>query len=228
MKIVLIQSGPAHEVLLLSSVLIGLKKKYPKAKILWAGEPKYFPLIKFNKRVKKWLNINKGADLASLTSFYGSEICYNSSLDNTAQKFASMVNSKECHGFNGDGPINTQATFFRNVISGNISTRKTILDIYYSLADMKWQGEGYGLSYYPRQKQTKQTGICCQSSEPNFDGEKFSIPSDFLSGFDIINQYATIVTDDLLVAHMALSLRKKVEFTQQLSYTLNFESNICA
>lgn len=225
MKIIVIQSGPAYEVLLLSGVLIGLKKKYPDAKTLWVGDPAYFPLIKFNKRIKKHLNIHKSGDLAALTSFYGSDVCYNTSLDRSAQKFASTTNSKVYYGFNERGAVDGSATFFQNVLTNQLITRKTILDLYYNLAGMTWHGEGYGLSYYPRHKQSKGTGIYCQS-EIWMEGEKLTLPINLLQKFDTINQYAHIITDDLFVLHVALALRKKATFVGNLPYNLNFQGNI--
>ncbi|KKM78723.1 hypothetical protein LCGC14_1357100 [marine sediment metagenome] len=218
MKIILIQSGPAYEILLLSSVLIGLKKRHPKAKILWVGEPEYFSLVKFNKRVSKCLNIHKSGDLVSLTNFYGSDICYNSSLNREAQKFA-IITGASCHYGFKDGPVNRNALLLKNVMSGQAVTRKTILDLYYSLANMKWKGEGYGLSYYPKTKQTKNVGAYCHSEQ---SAEKFKLPKDLLNQFDTINQFSHIITDDLFVLHASLALRKKVTFTETLPYNLNF------
>lgn len=216
----MVHNGPPEEVLLLTGVLIGLKKLHPQSKVLWVGDPQYFPIIRFNKRIRKILNIHKGNDLASLTHFYGSDICYNPSDSETACRFASITGSKQYFGFNKDGAVDKNAEFFQKITSGKLKTNKTILDMYYGLAGIKWRGEGYGLSYYPTIKQTKQVGICAeQINEP---GEIFKASNDYLETFDIINQYKKIITDKLFVAHAALALRKKVVFRGSIPYKLNF------
>jgi len=224
MRLIVIHSGPEHEVLLLTSLLIGLKKKYgTSAKILWVGDPAFFCLVKYNKRVKKCFNINQVMDLPTITNFYGSDACINISLDNKSGRFASMCGAKQYFGFDKDGPIDRNAEFAQKVIKGEIKTNKTALDLYYSLIGSKWKGEGYGLSYYPRNKQSKECGTYL-IDETIPDCDLISLPDEFLPKFDTLNQFAQIVTDDIFVLHAGLALRKKVTFRGDLPYKPNFTS----
>jgi len=221
MKIVLIHNGTDYEALLLTSLAIGLKKKYANAKILWAGRPEYFPLVKFNKRVKKCLNINNVYDLASLTHFYKSDVCINPYPDKIAIKFTEICAAEKYYGFTKDGAIDHNAELFKNVIYGDLTTNKTVLDLYYGLVDMKWRGEGYGLSYYPRHKQSKDVGIYMQN-HPDIEGDHIKMPSNLFAKFDILNEYQHVVTDDMFALHASLALRKKATFYGSLPYSLNF------
>ena len=226
LKIVVIHSGIDYEALLLTSLLIGLKKKYMSSQILWVGNPSYFCLIKYNKRVKRCFNLDKCYDLSSLTSFYGSDVCLNISLNKQACKFASACGAKIIYGFDKNGPVDRNAEFVSKVLSGKVKTNKTVLDLYYSLAEMHWKGEGYGLSYYPKLKQTKKCGTYLhtdfRTDNEDEDCEEIELPRQFLDRFDVLNQYATIITDDLFVLHAGLALKKKVHCCRKLSYQLNF------
>ena len=219
MKIIVVHDGPDYEILLLTSILIGLKKKYNNSKILWVGDPRSFCLIKYNKRVKKCLNVTKVYDLAA-TDFYKSELCVNISSNTQAQRFASICEAQEFAGFDANGPVNRSAEFFQKIVNNNLKTNKTILDLCYSLIDVKWKGEGYGLGYYPRKKQSKECGVFLQ--ETSDEGEIIELPDELLAKFDTLNQFAHIITDDLFVLHAGLALRKKVTFQGDLPYKPNF------
>lgn len=221
MKIIVVHSGTEHEVLLLTSILIGLKKKYgSNSRILWVGDPEFFCLVKYNKRVKKCLNINHLWDIPA-TNFYESEICINISLNDKATKFTSICGAKQFFGFTQNGPVDGNAEFAQKIIEKKLRTNKTALDIYYNIVGMKWKGEGYGLSYYPRLKQSKNCGSYTHNNiAPKC--EEISLPDDFLSKFDAINQYSHIFTDDIFCLHAGLALRKQVTFLGDLPYKPNF------
>ena len=222
MRIIVVHSGPIYEAFPLTSLLIGLNKEYPPAKILWVSDPDSFELIKFNKRANKHLDINKCYDLASLTDFYGAEVCINASSDMKAKKFTTLTNAKQVYGFSKDGPANRDAEFFQNVMNGDSETNKTILELYYNLAGLKWRGEGYGLSYYPRLKQSKGLAVYLNEEDDSIEGERLVLPDNLFAKFDTINQYSDIITDDLFVTHAALSLRKKVSCLTKVPYRFNF------
>ncbi len=223
MKIVLIHDGTDYEALLLTSLVIGLKKKYAGAKIVWAGRPDCFPLVKYNKRIKKCIDISSIDNLEGLTQFYKSDICINPYATQMAANFVSACVSDKTYGFDKNGPVDANAEFFDNVMYGDLKTNRTILDIYYGLADLKWQGEGYGLSYYPRKKQCKTVGIYLHDAvDQQLEGETITLPKKWFDRFDTINEYQKIITDDLFTLHASLSLRKEVLFCKTLRYNLNF------
>ncbi len=217
MKIVVIHSGADHEVFPLMSLLIGLEKKYKQTKVTWIGDPHFFDLVRFNKRVHKCIPLAETSSLDRLKLFFGPDLLVNPSRDKASAKIASLSGAKSFCGFGISGPVDRNAEFFSKVVSGNLRTNRHILDLYYSLADLKWQGEGYGLSYYPRTKQNKDTGIHL-SNEKNF-----AMPAKLLGKIDAINEYSQIVTDDLFICHTAIALRKLVLFADDsLSYRLCF------
>lgn len=224
MKIIILHSNNLNELLPLMSLLIGLKKKYEKSSLIWIGCKKYFSLIKYNKRVKTCFDIEKEYNLSDLTAFYGSEICINTSWHKSMTSFSSLVGAKKYFGFDKNGPVNHAAEFFYKVMNYDITTNKTVLDMYYSLADLKWGGEGYGLSYYPKLKQNKKYGIFAEKEDENY--EEIDMPNDLLRRFDVINQYEQIKTDDLFTLHASLALRKKAIFCEKLPYKLNFSAKI--
>lgn len=222
MKIIIVHSGPLYEALPLTSLLIGLKKAHPTANILWVGEPDSFELIKFNKRANKHLDIDKCYDLASLTDFYGADLCINPSFAMKARKFTTLASAKQTCGFTKAGPVNRDAEFFQNVMSGNSETNKTILELFYNLAGLKWKGEGYGLSYYPRLKQSKGLAVYLNDEDESIEGERIVMPNKLFAQFDVLNQYSDIITDDLFITHAALALRKNVSYLKDVSYRFNF------
>jgi hypothetical protein len=148
-------------------------------------------------------------------------MCINPSTTKLAKKFTTAISAKEYCGFTTNGPADRYAEFFDKVMTGEISTRKNILDIYYTLAHLKWTGEGYGLSYYPRKKQDKTAGSYMNTKIENT--LPIQLPAKILGQFDTINQFKTIHTDNLFVAHAGIALRKYVYlYTQSLPYEIEF------
>jgi len=221
-KIVLIQSGSDHEAVVLCSLLIGLHKKWPGCQITWAGNPKFFELIKYNRRVKQCVDINQELSFSDLSTFYGTDLCINPSNTKSAKKFVLSVSSKQYLGFTKKGAADRHAEFFGRVISGDITTHKTILDLYFALAGLKWSGEGYGLSYYPRKRQENGDGTYLSQNVDIKNALPIRLPDNILRKLDAINQFKEIHTDDLFVAHVGIALRKIIHFYADLPYELEF------
>ncbi len=222
MKIIIIQNGPDYEVFPLMSLLIGMNKKYPKIHTTWVGMPETANLVRFNKRVNSFIDIYKEFTLDLLQKTFGSDICVNLSLDRLARQFASQVSAKTIVGFDKKGATSREAEFVEKIFRHKIKTNKTILQIYYDIAGLRWQGEGYGLSYYPK---TKQQYECGSYVIGDYDGNcpEISLSEIPSKQIDILNQYAEIVTDDLFVAHAGIALRKKISFlSESLPYKLEF------
>jgi len=217
MKIVVVQSGPDHEVFPLMSLLIGLEKKYGSSKATWIGNPRLFDLVRFNKRVGRCIPLGDTSSLGGLKSFFGADLLINSGKDKIAMNVASISGAKKVAGFTNSGAVDRNAEFFDKVMYGGLKTNRHVLDLYYSLADLKWQGEGYGLSYYPRTKQNKNTGVYLS------DDQSMRMPDKLLGKMDSINEFAEVVTDDLFVCHAAIALRKKVTLEKiDLCYRICF------
>lgn len=220
MKIILIHDGTDHESLLLTSLVIGLKKKFVDSKIVWAGRPDCFQLVKYNKRIRKIV------DLKDKNKPHVCDICINPYTTESALNFVDSCETNKVLGFSKHGPVDHNAEFFNNVLYGDLRTNKTILDLYYGLADMQWQGEGYGLSYYPRNKQIKDHGCYFINNHDPVTIPNIPLPSKIFAKLDAINEYKSIHTDDLFVLHAGLALRKDMVFYKDLPYQLNFGAKI--
>lgn len=94
----------------------------------------------------------------------------------------------------------------------------------FGLADITWQGEGYALGYFPRNRTRKNlTGLATKDTRlkeflsRNLGLERsrlWHIPfkKNILKHIDETNRCKQVVTDDQVTLHVALALRKNVEF----------------
>lgn len=221
-KIVIIQYGDDAEVFPLLSLVIGLKKAHPSSQIIWAGDRFLSDLIRYNKRIKRFIDIKQEFTMSTLQIVFGAEICVNTSTSPTAKQFASNVGANHMIGFNKKGATSRQSEFFENVISGEISTKKTALQLYYDLAGLQWKGEGYGLSYYPKVRQTEQCGAFMTTYEGPDNCSQIKMPNGILDKLDVINRYEKIVTDDVFSAHASIALRKQCTLIANLPYQMEF------
>ena len=221
-KIVIIQYGDEVEVFPLLSLVIGLQKEYPDSHIIWAGDPLLSELIRYNKRIKRFINIEQEFTMKTLQIVFGADICVNTSSDLLARRFASSVNAKNVIGFDKNGASSLQSEFFKNVISGKISTKKTALQLYYDLVGLRWRGEGYGLSYYPKVRQAEQCGAFMTMYDEPDNCSKIKMPKEALDKLDTLNRYAEIITDDIFSAHASIALRKQCTLIADLPYQMEF------
>ncbi|MHA2281509.1 MAG: hypothetical protein ACXAC5_11700 [Promethearchaeota archaeon] len=222
-KIVIVQHGPPEEVFPLLSVIIGLQKAYPGSYVIWAGDPSTSDLVKYNKRIKRILDVTRDFSLKTLELVFGTDICVNASFNKIARQFTSNVNALETYGFTREGAISRSAEFFENVLSGKIITNKTLLQIYYDLVDLRWRGEGYGLTYYPRLKQSEKCGLFVRNSDIDVENcIKTRLPSGILKQLDTLNKFAKIITDDLFVTHAAIALRKYCTLLGERPFQMEF------
>jgi len=222
-KILIIQDGSEATLFPLLSLTIGLHKQYPGVKIFWIGLPQTSELIKYNKRIERFLNISREFTVSTLQLVFDANLCINTSYTNRAKNFASNCSSEKIIGFDRNGATSTAAEFFHNVMSGKIQTRKTILQLYYDLANLKWSGEGFGLSYYPKTKQSDECGVFLRKKlEKHKNCSNINMPKPLLKKLDCINKYSTIITDDLFTAYSAISLRKQCTLYAKLPYKMEF------
>lgn len=221
-KIVIIQHRDESQVFPLLSLVIGLVKAHPNAQIIWAGDRSLSDLVKYNKRIKRFIDISQEFTMKTLQIIFGAEICVNTSTSPLAKQFASNVSAIKTIGFDKGGATSRQSEFFENVLSGEISTKKTVLQMYYDLAGLRWRGEGYGLSYYPKVRQIEQRGAYMTVYDDPDGHSVIDMPEDALSRLDAINRYAEITTDDIFSAHASIALRKQCTLIGNLSYQMEF------
>jgi hypothetical protein len=223
MKIVIIQDGGDANLFCCLSLLIGLQKAYSAAQIIWIGQTYYLKLVRFNRRVADIVNIEAEMDFSLLSKIYKPDLCICTSNSKLATHFASQTKAEKHLGFL-NGPVDRSAVLFEKVVSGKTRTNKHLLDLYYQLAGLSWDGEGFGIGYYPRVKQSDLCGFyLCGTGTPPEGCERFGLPHDVLRALDVINKYENIYTDDEFVAFAGIALRKNVTFrTRRLPYKIQF------
>ncbi len=220
-KIIIIQRGE-EVVFPLLSLAIGLHKIHSNAQIIWAGDQSLSDLVRYNKRIKRFIDIEQEFTMKTLQIVFGAEICVNTSTSPVARQFASNVNAANTIGFDKKGATSRSSEFFANVVSGTISTNKTALQLYYDLVGLRWRGEGYGLSYYPKARQTEQCGAYMTMHEAPENCPRIKMPKAVLSRLDTINRYEEIITDDVFSAHASIALRKRCTLIADLPYQMEF------
>jgi hypothetical protein len=103
------------------------------------------------------------------------------------------------------------------------NSNPNIFQLAYGLADMRWEGEGYFLNYYPKKKCKHYAGVALKNQEwknlvinhVKIDNNRlWVIPfkQNILKQIDEINICSHVITDDYLALHISLALRKNVEF----------------
>lgn len=102
-------------------------------------------------------------------------------------------------------------------------TKSNLFQLTFSVADLVWQGEGYGVSYFPRNKTRKSlTGLATKDSRLrnflinnlNLECSKiWQVPfkKNVFKQIDETNRCKQIVTDENVIFHISLALRKNVE-----------------
>lgn len=101
---------------------------------------------------------------------------------------------------------------------------RNLFQLMYGVAGLRWRGQGYGMKYFPRKRQKKNTvGVAiknqslrqCVRQFLNIEHTRiWQIPfkENLLKQFDEVNCAESVVTDDPFIMHVALCLRKHVEF----------------
>lgn len=110
-----------------------------------------------------------------------------------------------------------------------------MFQLYYKLAGLKWKGEGYDLGYYPKTKTKKnRVGIAVANTnlrsyilnELKLDSSSvWNLPhkKNIFRKMDEINKCKRIITDDMTIFHLAISLRKYVYFLKTFPLNFNLE-----
>lgn len=235
MNYLVLHHGEAWQAVAATSLIRGLKRRDPTCSIVWATSVECRPIFEYNNKLSE-AHVGYGP-------FKGNfDVAIN--LTPSEESASAMKESQavEKFGFildNGRVSVTHQENqYILDVFSGKISTQNHILQLYYRVAGMKWRGEGYDLSYYPRNKvKKKKTGVAV--SDPSLrlfvkenlkldHSELWHIPmrSNIFKRIDEINRVKHIITDDLLCAHIGIATRKHVEFldTNDLNMSIEFFS----
>jgi len=152
-------------------------------------------------------------------SYFSSEVMRNVSAN---KKLGYSVSSDGNIEFLNDGAKRHYESRHLGIVS-----KSNAFQLLFSLSDLVWQGEGYSMGYFPRNRTNKKlTGVATKDTklkhfllnDLNLESSRlWEIPfkKNILKQMDETNRCKQIVTDDLTILHVALALRKNVEFLVQ-------------
>jgi hypothetical protein len=231
MNIAIVNKDKPWLVLASTSLIKGLQKKFPDASITFFIEPESLPVLLFNKKVQTMI------ELFSEQQF---DLVINMTPTAESSVFSSSICSGNLVGFmekpGGVSCTTVGAEEYYKVLFENNKTERHLLQVLYRLCDMTWKGEGYDLSYYPKNRAKKNSiGVGISSGGlrefvRNNLGRTmdnvYLIPDrkNLFKKMDEINRHMYVVTDDLFTLHSSIALRKDVEFldTAGLPYRMEF------
>jgi hypothetical protein len=189
-------------------------------------------LLRYNKNVA-----TSGVDAPTLKDSY--DIAINFSPQVTCTEIMELANADVKFGY---GKLDDNLSFFNQGAELHYKyryigapTRTNLLQLTYNLAGMKWQGEGYYLAYFPRNRAKKSlTGLVIRDQllrtyiRENIKLAKSRIhvvpfKRDVLKQVDEINRCKNLVTDDYGILHLGLALRKNVEMIVKRKPTFGVE-----
>lgn len=233
MNIAVINHEEPWNLLACTSLIRGLAKTYKDCSVTFFVQPECLPILSFSKKVSVSVE-----EFGYENNF---DLAINLTPDIHCSTFSSALSSNvigfvEEHG--SVGFSSKEVEDYYGVVYGNRKTEKHFLQILFKFCGMTWRGEGYDLSYYPKNR-TKKNSIGLSISNEGLRGfvnnnlqisgsSVSTVPNrkSLLKKMDEINRYMYIITDDLFVLHASIALRKEVEFldTTGLPYKIEFFS----
>jgi hypothetical protein len=231
MRIAILNYEKPWFVLASTSLTKGLQKSFDDCEIVYFVEEESVPLIKYNKNLSVISGYTVNGDFDCVINF---------SPTMQAANFCESISAKEKYGFiEKDGQvccIDKNSAEFYDVMHNQLKTSKCLFQLIFRLANQTWKGEGYNLSYYPKNKTIKtNTGVAIVDDDlrayvkNNLSlsmSQVYYLPNknNLYKKLDEINRCMNIVTDDLFVLHAGICLRKNVEFldTKNLNYKIEF------
>ena len=227
MKIIIINLGSPCECLLSTSLIKGLRKKYKDPEIHFLVKTNECQrLFEFSKYVHNSIRINSVPKEFLDTEF---DLAINLSADTNFD--AIKLKAKRKKGFF----MSEDTGKYKKAIYGESKINKNIFQIYYSLAGLVWEGEGFSFCYNPKSKSKKnRTGLLIANAvlrkyimnKLNLDYSKiWNIPyrKNIFQIMDEVNKCGTLVTDDFTTMNIGLCLRKEIHFLKTLPYTTKIE-----
>lgn len=232
-KILIINLEPVSECLLSTSLIKGFKNKYKdiEVDVIVCQDENCKNIFKYNRVVK---NVHVINDIISelpyelLNSKY--DILVNLTYDNTLSKLFES-NCDQVFGFRYSDP---EDKIFNTLYKYNRSP-KNMFQLYFSLCDLVWRGEGYDIYYHPKTKQRKnKIGVAIvnknlhkyMKEHLDFEEERMNpvqFKTNIFKRMDEINKYQTIITDDFLSMNISCFLRKEIFFLKTIPYNYQLE-----
>ena len=225
MKIAVIHLGDFTECFIASSINKGLSTKFDNPEIKWIVKDEYCTQIfKYNKQI----------DCITIADFVTTLPQSCDMLINLDYKFndlnADLLATSTKIGCNYGGD-----DFYKDMYFNNKDVDLSLFQIYYRLAGMRWEGEGFDLAYYPRNR-TKKNRLGVAIADSNLreyvnnnifsaQFKKWYVPNkkNIFKKLDELNRCSCIVTDDFLTLHLSLYLRKYVHYLQKIPLNFNVE-----
>lgn len=224
MKVAIAHSGPLSELVIASSVNLGIRRHLKDISIAWVVPEEHKYVFEHNKNVSRTFSYGEfwdqdGFDYDLLINLWPAEV-------------KTRANIKEGTGF---GFYNEFDKYEGALLGTDSFPEINNMQLYFYLAGMTWKGEGYDMNYYPRTK-TKKSRIGMSAANANLrnyvidnleidDKTIWHIPykKNIFKKMDEINRCKKIITDDLLTLHLALALRKYVYYLETYPHTLRLE-----
>jgi len=232
MKIIIIQNGDPWQTLASSSLIRGFKIRYADCNITWITNTKSYDLLRYNERISELC-----VGLSPLKGKFDLAINLTPSLDSS--QFIMRLDAVERRGFIASGTkiigSDQGNESILSVFLGESSTDKNVLQLLFRLSGIKWEGDGYDISYFPRNKMKKgKTGIAVTNSslrtyvKDNLEldySDLWHVPirNNLFKRIDEINRVKHLITDDLFCLHAGISLRKHVEFLDLSNLNMSIE-----
>jgi hypothetical protein len=138
-----------------------------------------------------------------------------------------MVNANDKRGYGFDGQhivfLDRHADLHYRVSRLGVPSDNNLFQLVYGMAGVTWDGEGYGLTYHPRNRQKKSlTGLCVKDAalrgfitdNLRVKGQVRHLPikQNTIKQVDEINRCKRLITDDEGCMHIGLALHKHVEY----------------
>lgn len=161
------------------------------------------------------------------------DILVNYSSDSDCMDITDSLRIEKKFGL-GEMNLGIGADLWQRAKAGKYKTNAHIFQLFFGVCNLRWQGEGYNLKYYPKFK-TSQTAIGYYFNNSQLKNivknhirysPLIKIPKmeSICDQIDEVNPCRQVVTDDIDIAQMTIALRKWVFFTnnKKLNYNLQF------
>lgn len=221
MKIAIVNLGNIYECFVSSFLNKVLQREHPNSSIEWfVKNEDCKSLFRFNKNIP--------THIPNYKTKFNHDIIINL---NPSFESKNLLGDKEVIGFNFKPESNTHY----NIIFGKKKTDKNIFQSYCNLIDYSWRGESYDIRYFPKSRSKKnRAGLAIShiglrkyiiNKLDLKETKTWTIPyrSNIFKKMDEINQCKFIITDDLMVMHIAVFLRKYVHFLDTYDYNMKIE-----